>query len=236
MLIESALKAFAVNSLKGDSKRERVRVVQEILATLVPEIPSRSTGWNLKARAITSNESFWRSESPASRFHSKKRLAFYPSISPSWAGGRVSSEEASAQETVDFRIRQRNSFGFSSVVSLANLPQRSPSSPFRGPPLREKTRVLAILFTRVFVSHGRESPIDRWMVVSGGGERVKGEYEWPHSLFLPLFLSLSFEGKAREIFRWANIKGNWLCSRSGKGWYVFEVDQWDDWKRRYSRY
>lgn len=67
----------------------------------------------LKTRAITSNESFWRSESPASRFHSKKRLAFYPSISRSKVGerrerGKDAGDEKEdvkkhRQETVDFR-------------------------------------------------------------------------------------------------------------------------------------
>lgn len=85
---------------------------------------------NLKARAITSGESFWRSESPASRFHSKKRLAFYPSISRSkiegmreWgkdAGDEEENVKKYRQETVDFRIFQQNGFGFPLVISLAN--------------------------------------------------------------------------------------------------------------------
>lgn len=83
--------------------------------------------------------------------------------------GRMSSEEASAQKTVDFRIRQRNDFGFPSVVSLANLPQRSPFFHLMAFSCERGLEYwpFAILFARVFVPHGKETPIDRWMARLG---------------------------------------------------------------------
>ena len=190
--VERTLKARCQFVHKSHNKRKRVHVVQEI--SLQSFLAKHRL--NLKARAITSNESFWHSESPASRFHSKKRLAFYPSISPSRTGDRISSEEASAQETVDF---QRNCFGFPSVDLLTNLPQRSPFPPPIAFSCERELKYwpFAILFARVFVLYGRGTPIDRWMARLGRRTvKVKREDEWPNLLS---FFSLSFEGKAREI-------------------------------------
>ena len=168
--VERTLKARCQFAHKSDSKRKRMHVVQEI--SLQSFLAKHRL--DLKARAITSNESFWRSESPASRFHSKKRLAFYPSISLSRTGDRMSSEEASAQETVDFRILQRNCFGFPSVDLLTNLPQRSPFPPTIAFSCEGEFKYwpFAILFARVFVPHGRGTA-DR--SVNGSSWEVKGE-------------------------------------------------------------
>lgn len=78
------------------------------------------------------------------------------------AGDEEENVKKYRQETVDFRILQRNGFGFPSVISLANLPQRLPSplvalSCKRG----LKYWPLTILFAHVFVPRVKGTPIDR---------------------------------------------------------------------------
>lgn len=126
------------------------------------------------------------------------------------AGDQEENVKKYRQETVDFRILQRNGFGFPSVISLANLPQRLPS-----PLLEERTQVLgrSRYYSPMFLYHaekGRRSIGER--LVSGGKRRrVKREYEWSNSF------SLALSRKCEGDFSVSKYKGKLHCSRGGRG-------------------
>jgi len=102
------------------------------IATFVSEILSPKRRLNLKTRAITSNESFLKQQKSRIKIPFKEASRILSIHQPLEGRGlgrrREGCEEASAQETVDFRYTStRNGIGFPSVAPLANLAQRSSS-------------------------------------------------------------------------------------------------------------
>jgi len=173
MLVESTLKALAVNSFTKTIVKENA--LYEKYRYTHSWDTRRSAGWILRHAPLLRTNLFDAAKVPHQDSIQRSASRFIHPSAPRGPEDGVSSEEASAQETVDFRIRQRNGFGFLAVVSLANLPQRLPFA--RGPLAKEDSSIgHSRYYSLVFLCHtedGRRSIGKR--LVSEGKRRTSGD-------------------------------------------------------------